>query len=95
MHRSIELIQTIYEIKQLEDFDEAQIALAGRSSDTLAPREEITALKSNLNSQDLIDENQNPCGSLIVLEAGSLGEARGIAESDPYLVEGVFEGERG
>ena len=32
MNRSIELIKTIYEIKQLENFDEAQIALAGRSN---------------------------------------------------------------
>jgi len=32
MNRTIELVKTIYEIKQLEDFDEAQIALAGRSN---------------------------------------------------------------
>ena len=32
MHRTIELIKTIYEIKQLENFDEPQIALAGRSN---------------------------------------------------------------
>ncbi len=32
MNRSIELVKTIYEIKQLENFDEAQIALAGRSN---------------------------------------------------------------
>jgi GTP-binding protein len=32
MNRTIELIKTIYEIKQLEDFDEPQIALAGRSN---------------------------------------------------------------
>jgi uncharacterized protein YciI len=28
---------------------------------------------------------------LIVLEAEDLGEARRIAENDPYLLEGVFE----
>jgi len=32
MNRTIELIKTIYEIKQLEDFNEPQIALAGRSN---------------------------------------------------------------
>ncbi|QGY41218.1 YihA family ribosome biogenesis GTP-binding protein [Pseudodesulfovibrio cashew] len=32
MNRTIELIKTIYEIKQLEDFEEPQIALAGRSN---------------------------------------------------------------
>ncbi len=32
MNRTIELVETIYEIKQLKDFDEAQIALAGRSN---------------------------------------------------------------
>ncbi len=38
----------------------------------------------------LIDAQQNPCGSLIVLEAESLEAAREIAESDPYQVEGIF-----
>lgn len=32
MNRTIELIKTIYEIKQLESFEEPQIALAGRSN---------------------------------------------------------------
>ena len=32
MNRTIELVKTIYEIKQLEDFPEVQIALAGRSN---------------------------------------------------------------
>ncbi len=32
MNRTIELVKTIYEIKQLEDVEEAQIALAGRSN---------------------------------------------------------------
>lgn len=32
MNRTIELVKTIYEIKQLEDCDEVQIALAGRSN---------------------------------------------------------------
>lgn len=39
----------------------------------------------------LIDADQNPCGSLIVLEAESLAAAREVAENDPYLLEGVFE----
>lgn len=32
MNRTIELVKTIYEIKQLEDVEEVQIALAGRSN---------------------------------------------------------------
>lgn len=39
----------------------------------------------------LLDAQQNPCGSLIVLEAESLEAAREIAENDPYLLEGIFE----
>ena len=39
----------------------------------------------------LIDSEQNPCGSLIVLEASDLDEAKRIAESDPYLLEGIFQ----
>lgn len=33
-----------------------------------------------------------PCGSLVVFEANDLDAAREIAEADPYLVEGVFDG---
>ena len=39
----------------------------------------------------LVGDDGNPCGSLILLEARDLAEARSIAESDPYKVEGIFE----
>ena len=39
----------------------------------------------------LVDDAGKPCGSLVILEAESLADARAIAESDPYLTEGVFE----
>jgi uncharacterized protein YciI len=39
----------------------------------------------------LRDDTGSPCGSVIILEAEDLAAARAIAESDPYLVEGVFE----
>jgi uncharacterized protein YciI len=39
----------------------------------------------------LIDPDQNPCGSLVVLEAESLEAAREIAEQDPYMLMGIFE----
>ena len=39
----------------------------------------------------LFDDDGEPCGSLVVIEADDLAAARAIAESDPYLVEGVFE----
>ncbi|MEW6270968.1 MAG: YciI family protein [Thermodesulfobacteriota bacterium] len=38
----------------------------------------------------LADDGKTPCGSLIVLEAASLEEARALAARDPYVVEGVF-----
>ena len=36
------------------------------------------------------DDGKTPRGSLIVLEAASLEEARALAARDPYVVEGVF-----
>ena len=39
----------------------------------------------------LRDEAGGPCGSVLVLEFDSLGEARAFAESDPYWTEGVFD----
>ena len=38
----------------------------------------------------LINDNQDPCGSLIVFEADSLEAARHVAEGDPYLTFGIF-----
>ncbi len=37
------------------------------------------------------DEEGNPCGSLIIIEACSLEAAQGIAAQDPYGKAGVFE----
>lgn len=39
----------------------------------------------------LLDETQSPCGSVIVFEAADWSSAREVAESDPYLIEGVFD----
>ena len=39
----------------------------------------------------LRDDADAPCGSVIVFDAESLAEARGVAESDPYKTEGVFD----
>ena len=39
----------------------------------------------------LLDAEGAPCGSLVVFEADDLAAARATAESDPYLLEGVFE----
>ncbi|MBM4384587.1 MAG: hypothetical protein FJ091_14635 [Deltaproteobacteria bacterium] len=38
----------------------------------------------------LRDEHATPRGSVIVLEAANIAEARAIAASDPYAREGVF-----
>ncbi len=39
----------------------------------------------------LIDASDAPYGSLVIFEADDLESARKVAESDPYLTEGVFE----
>jgi hypothetical protein len=39
----------------------------------------------------LLDERGEPIGSLVVLEAADLAEARAIAARDVYVTEGVFE----
>ena len=38
----------------------------------------------------LIGEDGKPCGSLVLLEADDLADARKAAESDPYLLRGIF-----
>ena len=32
----------------------------------------------------------NPCGSVVVFEAADLAAAQAFAETDPYVVEGIF-----
>ena len=38
----------------------------------------------------LLSEDGKPVGSLVMLEAGSLEEAKRIAQSDPYAAAGLF-----
>ncbi len=38
----------------------------------------------------LLGGDGEPCGSLILIEAADLAEARRIAADDPYVVEGIF-----
>lgn len=38
-----------------------------------------------------LDEQDQPVGSMIVIEAASLEEAQKLADADPYMVAGVFE----
>ncbi len=38
-----------------------------------------------------LDGNEKPCGSLVVIEADSLGAAQSIAAEDPYAKTGLFE----
>ena len=37
-------------------------------------------------------EDGDPSGSVVVFEAADLGAARAFAESDPYVIEGIFAG---
>ena len=74
MHRSIELIQTIYEIKQLEEVDGAQIALAGRSNvgksslvNRLAGRKKLAKISSKPGkTRSLNYYRVNPDGFFLV-----------------------------
>lgn len=74
MNRTIELVKTIYEIKQLEDFDEAQIALAGRSNvgksslvNRLAGRKKLAKISSKPGkTRSLNYYRVNPDGFFIV-----------------------------
>lgn len=74
MHRSIELVKTIYEIKQLEDFEEAQIALAGRSNvgksslvNRLAGRKKLAKISSKPGkTRSLNYYRVNPDGFFLV-----------------------------
>lgn len=39
----------------------------------------------------LLDENGDPCGSLIVIEVDDLAAAQAFAAADPYAQAGLFE----
>jgi uncharacterized protein YciI len=39
----------------------------------------------------LLDENDQACGSLIVIEVEDLAAARAFADNDPYAKAGLFE----
>ena len=74
MNRSIELVKTIYEIKQLEDFEEPQIALAGRSNvgksslvNRLAGRKQLAKISSKPGkTRSLNYYKVNPDGYFLV-----------------------------
>ena len=59
----------------------------------LKTRPNHLAYLKNLNilyAGPLLDENQEMCGSLIVLEADGLEDAKRIASEDPYAKAGLF-----
>ncbi len=37
-----------------------------------------------------LDDNEKPCGSLVVIKADSLDAAKAIAAEDPYVAAGLF-----
>ena len=39
----------------------------------------------------LLSEDGKPVGSLVLLDAGSLSEAKNVAQSDPYAAAGLFD----
>jgi uncharacterized protein YciI len=57
----------------------------------LAHMEPLAEAGRILYAGPLLDEHGSPRGSLIVFDAVDYAEARRIAESDPYLEQGVFE----
>ena len=38
----------------------------------------------------LLDENEQPEGSLVILDVENLAEARTLADADPFVAAGVF-----
>ncbi len=38
-----------------------------------------------------LDENEKPCGSLIVVKVENIAQAKEIAKNDPYQLAGLFE----
>jgi uncharacterized protein YciI len=70
---------------------------ANALSDRLANRPEHLAYLESLGDRLrcagalLASERGDPCGSLLVVEAGSIAEAQAIAEGDPFAKAGVFE----
>jgi uncharacterized protein YciI len=38
----------------------------------------------------LLDDSEQPCGSVVVFEAESLDAAKKFAETDPYVVQKIF-----
>ena len=38
-----------------------------------------------------LDDNEKPCGSLVMIEAASQAAAEAIAEGDPYAKAGLFK----
>jgi len=56
----------------------------------LAGLEGLEAAGRIRHAGPLLDDAGAPLGSLILFEAASLDEARGVAARDPYVVEGVF-----
>lgn len=38
-----------------------------------------------------LDENEKPCGSLVIIRAANLDAAKEIARNDPYNEAGLFE----
>ena len=61
----------------------------------VATRDEHLAYLKGLNLHryggPLLDENDQPCGSLIVIEADDLAAADAFAAGDPYAKAGLFE----
>lgn len=38
-----------------------------------------------------LDADEKPCGSMVVIDAGSQAEAEAMAAADPFVREGVFQ----
>lgn len=39
----------------------------------------------------LLDDAENPIGSLFVIEAASIGDVRAFMDADPYILNGIYQ----
>ncbi len=66
-------------------------ALETRMANRPAHLEYVDRTGKVVTAGPLLDADDKPCGSLIILEVESMSEARAWADADPYALAGLFD----